>query len=133
MRYLKPVEEKKPAEEGPLGQGEALLIEGSEDHCLRAFLRRELLPIATLPTRDLLLGEEAALHQILHVLLSQGTWHPRLRRRRRIAGDLGEMLAIPGGREKIGSTTRSRRRTTKAKDDELQEGKRASSGKLGCE
>ena len=30
MRYLEPVEVKKPAEEGPHGQREALLIEGLE-------------------------------------------------------------------------------------------------------
>jgi hypothetical protein len=46
MRYLEPIEVKKPAEEGLRGQCEALLIEGLENDRLVRVLRRELLPEA---------------------------------------------------------------------------------------
>ena len=78
MCYLKPVEEKEPAEEGPCGQGEALLVEGPEDHYLHPVFRREVLPEAALPPQDLLLGEEPALHQLLDVLLPEGASRPCL-------------------------------------------------------
>ena len=71
MHYLKPVEEKEPAEEVPRGQHKALLVEGPEDDRLRPVLHRELLPEAAFPPRDFLLGEESMLHQILDVLLPE--------------------------------------------------------------
>ena len=47
--------------------------------------------------------------------------------------DLGESLAISGGCEWIESTTRWRRKMTRAKGSKKQEGKKAGSGKLGSE
>ena len=67
MRYLTPIEEKEPADEGPRRQGEALLV-------------------AALPPRDRLLREEAALHQILDILLPEGARRPCLRGRRHVTG-----------------------------------------------
>ena len=69
MSYLEPVEVKKPTEEGPHGQREALVIEGPEHYCFGRVLRRELLPEAVLPPGDLLLWEDASLHHILDVRL----------------------------------------------------------------
>ena len=69
MSYLEPVEMEKPAEKHPHGQREALLVEGLEHDRLVRVLRRELLPVAAPPPRDLLLREEAALHHVLDVAL----------------------------------------------------------------
>ena len=69
MSYLELVEVKKPAEEGPRGQREALLIEGLEHDRLVRDLRWELLPVAAPPLGDLLLREEAVLHKVLDVAL----------------------------------------------------------------
>ena len=77
MSYLEPIEMQKPAEEGPRGQHEALLIEGLEhDHLVRV-LRREFLSVAAPPPGDLLLREDAALHQVLDVALLERTLLPR--------------------------------------------------------
>ena len=67
MSYLEPVEVKEPAEEGPSGQREALLIEGLEHDRLVRVLRREFLPVAASPPGDLLLWEDAPLHHVLDV------------------------------------------------------------------
>ena len=69
MSYLEPVEVKKPAEEGPRGQREALLIEGLQHDRLIRVLRWEVLPVAAPPPRDLLLREEATLDEVLDVAL----------------------------------------------------------------
>ena len=76
VRYLQPVEVKKPAEEGPRGQCEALLIEGLEHDRLARVLRREFLPVAAPPPGDLLLWEDAALHHVLDVALLERTLLP---------------------------------------------------------
>src|SRR6185437_2291929 len=69
MSYLEPVEMKKPAEKGPRGQREALLVEGLEHDRLVCVLRREFLPVGAPPPGDLLLREDAALHHVLDVAL----------------------------------------------------------------
>jgi len=69
MSYLKPVEVKKPVEEGPRGQREALLVEGLEHDRLVRVLRWELFSVAAPPRGDLLLREDAALHHVLDVAL----------------------------------------------------------------
>ena len=69
VRCLQPIEVKKPAEEGPCGQHEALLIEEPEHDGLDPVLRRELLAVAALSSRDLLLQEDAMLHHVLDVRL----------------------------------------------------------------
>ena len=69
MCYLEPVEVKKPAEEDPCGQHEALLVEGLEHDRLVRVLRRELLPIAAPSPGDLLLWKDATLHHVLDVAL----------------------------------------------------------------
>ena len=69
VRYLQLVEVKKPVEEGPRGQCEALLVEGFEHDRLVRVLRREFLPVAAPPPGDLLLREEAALDEVLDVAL----------------------------------------------------------------
>ena len=69
MSYLEPVEMKKPAEKGPRGQREALLVEGLEHDRLVRILRWEFLPVAAPPPRDLLLREDALLHHVLDVTL----------------------------------------------------------------
>ena len=69
MCYFQPVEVKEPAEEGPRGQREALLVEGLEHDRLVCALRREFLPVTARPPGDLLLREDAALHHVLDVAL----------------------------------------------------------------
>ena len=69
MHYLEPVEVKKPAEEGPRGQHEALLVEGLEHDRLVHVLRREFFPVAASPLGDLHLREDATLHHVLDVAL----------------------------------------------------------------
>ena len=71
MCYLQPVEVKNPAEEGPRGQREALLVEGSEHDDLGPVLRREHLAVAALPPRDLFLREDTALNHVPNVYLLQ--------------------------------------------------------------
>jgi len=77
MCYFQPVEVKEPAEEGPRGQREALLVEGPKHDCLGRVLHRELLPEAALPPGDLLLREDIALHHVLDVGLLQRAPLPR--------------------------------------------------------
>ena len=77
MSYLEPVEVKKPAEEGPRGQREALLIEGLEHDRLVRVFRREFLPVAAPPPGDLLLQVEAVLDEVLDVALLERELLPR--------------------------------------------------------
>ena len=76
MCYLEPVEVKKPTEEGPRRQREALLVEGLEHDRLVRVRRREFLPVAGPPPGDLLLREDAALHHVLDVALLERTLLP---------------------------------------------------------
>ena len=115
MSYLEPVEVKKPTEEGPHGQREALIVEGLEHDRLVRVLRREFFPVAASPFGDLLLREDAALHHVFDValleraLLPERRWRwslfgaPRGRgcRRGRCGGnnDGGEAQARGGNRE----------------------------------
>ena len=76
MSYLEPIEMEKPAEKRPRGHRKALLVEGLEHDRLVRVLRWELLPVAALPPRDLLLWEDATLHHVLDVALLERTHLP---------------------------------------------------------
>ena len=76
MNYPEPIEMEKPAEKRPCGQCEALLVEGLEHDRLVRILRWEFLPVAALPPGDLLLREDAVLHNVLDVALLERTLLP---------------------------------------------------------
>ena len=110
MCYLKPVEEKEPAEEGPRGQCEVLLVEGPEDDRLRLVLRRELLPAAAFPPKISFLGRSP------HSTRSWMSFSRRLLGTHTSEGsgtlaappdteeeDFGDTAAFPGGGGWIGS------------------------------
>jgi hypothetical protein len=67
---------KKPAEEGPHGQREALLVEGLEHDRLVHIPRWEFLPVAVSPPGDLLLREDAVLHNVLDIAVLERTLLP---------------------------------------------------------
>ena len=86
MGYFEPVEVRKPTEEGPRGQHEALLVEGLEHDRLVRVLRREFLPVEASPPGDLLLLEDATLHHVLDVGLLEQALLPGRRWRWSLSG-----------------------------------------------